>query len=41
MVNKILEDFVAATKPKWARITGIFNSRGGIQTTVAAQYKCD
>jgi 7-cyano-7-deazaguanine reductase len=41
VVNKILDDFVAAAKPKWAKITGIFNSRGGIQTTVVAQYKCE
>jgi 7-cyano-7-deazaguanine reductase len=40
-VNKMLEDFVAAAKPRWAKITGIFNSRGGIQTTVAAEYKCE
>jgi 7-cyano-7-deazaguanine reductase len=39
-VNRILEDFVAASKPRWAKITGIFNSRGGIQTTVEAKYKC-
>jgi 7-cyano-7-deazaguanine reductase len=40
-VNKILEDFVRAAKPRWAKVTGIFNSRGGIQTTVAAGYKCE
>jgi len=38
--NKILDDFVAAAKPKWAKVTAIFNARGGIQTTVEAQYKC-
>ncbi|HOU36397.1 MAG TPA: preQ(1) synthase, partial [Candidatus Omnitrophota bacterium] len=41
VTNKILEDFVAAAKPKRAKITGIFNSRGGIQTTVVAEYTCD
>lgn len=41
VVNKILEDFVDAAKPRWAKITGTFNSRGGIQTTVAAEYKCE
>jgi 7-cyano-7-deazaguanine reductase len=41
VVNKILEDFVVAAKPRWLKITGTFNSRGGIQTTVAAEYKCE
>jgi 7-cyano-7-deazaguanine reductase len=41
VVNKILEDFVKEAQPKWARITGIFNNRGGIQTTVMAEYKCE
>ena len=38
-VNKIIEDFVKACKPKWAYINGEFNTRGGIQTTVSAEYK--
>lgn len=38
-VNKFLEDFVRACKPRWARITGVFNPRGGITTTVSAEYK--
>ncbi len=38
-VNKILEDFTAACRPRWARITGEFNARGGIKTTVRAEYK--
>jgi len=37
--NRVLEDFVKACKPKWAYIRGIFNTRGGIQTTVSAEYK--
>lgn len=37
--NKILEDFVKASKPKWAKITGEFNPRGGIKTTVFVEYK--
>lgn len=39
LINKFLEDFVAACKPRWARITGEFNPRGGIKTTVAREYK--
>jgi 7-cyano-7-deazaguanine reductase len=41
VVNKILEDFVRAAKPRRVKITGIFNNRGGIQTTVAAEYICE
>jgi 7-cyano-7-deazaguanine reductase len=39
VVNKFLDDFVKATKPRWVEITGEFNARGGIKTTVCAEYK--
>ncbi len=39
VVNKILEDFVKACSPGYASITGEFNTRGGIKTTVRAEYK--
>lgn len=39
VTNKILEDFVKACKPRWAYIKGEFNTRGGIQTTVSAEYR--
>ena len=39
VVNKILEDFVRACRPKRVKVTGEFNIRGGIKTTVTAQYK--
>ncbi|MFH2138326.1 MAG: preQ(1) synthase [Candidatus Omnitrophota bacterium] len=39
VINKILEDFVKAACPKQAIITGVFNLRGGIKTTVSAEYK--
>jgi len=38
-VNKILDDFVSACNPRRVKITGIFNPRGGITTTVSAEYK--
>jgi len=38
VINRILEDFVKACKPRWAKITGIFNPRGGITTTVTREY---
>lgn len=37
-VNRILQDFVAACKPKWANIKGVFSPRGGIITTVEAEF---
>ena len=39
VVNKILEDVVAACQPRWAKVEGIVNPRGGIQTTVVSEYK--
>ncbi len=39
VVNKILDDFVKACAPKWAEVFGEFNARGGIKTTVSAEYK--
>jgi 7-cyano-7-deazaguanine reductase len=37
-VNRMLRDFVAATKPAWFRVTGEFTPRGGLTTTVVAQW---
>ena len=37
-VNRILRDFVAACKPKWAHLKGDFTPRGGISTSVEAEY---
>ena len=37
-VNRILNDFAAAVQPAWAVVTGQFNARGGIGTTVEARY---
>ena len=39
LINKMLEDFVNSVKPRWVKISGIFNSRGGITTAVSAEYK--
>ena len=38
VVNKMLDDAVKACKPRWMEITGEFNARGGIKTTVSAEY---
>ena len=39
VTNKILDDLVAALAPKKIIINGVFNARGGIQTTVSAEWK--
>jgi len=39
LTNKILEDFVRACQPRWAKIEVVMNPRGGIGTTVTAEYK--
>jgi 7-cyano-7-deazaguanine reductase len=39
VINRILDDFSKACKPKWAYIRGEFSVRGGIKTTVSAEYK--
>jgi len=38
LTNKLLDDFVESCKPRWAKIEVIMNPRGGIGTTVTAQY---
>lgn len=39
LANKVLDDFVAACHPRRANIEIVMNPRGGITTTVSAQYK--
>ena len=38
VVNRILDDLVAALKPKSMEVIGDFTSRGGIDTTVRAAF---
>jgi len=38
VTNKILDDLVAATSPRYMRLTAIFNVRGGIYTTVVVDH---
>jgi 7-cyano-7-deazaguanine reductase len=37
-VNRILKDFVSASKPVRAVVTGEFNVRGGMKSTIEASY---
>jgi 7-cyano-7-deazaguanine reductase len=38
VVNKVLDDCVKACKPRSMEVRGVFNPRGGIQTTAMASY---
>ena len=38
-VNRILDDCIKICNPKWMRVTGEFNSRGGISFAPTAEYK--
>jgi 7-cyano-7-deazaguanine reductase len=39
VVNKVLEDFVEACRPRQVAVVGDFNIRGGIKTVVRASYQ--
>jgi 7-cyano-7-deazaguanine reductase len=39
VVNRLLDDFVAACRPVRCRVVGAFTPRGGITTTVTAVYE--
>lgn len=38
VVNRVLADLVAATRPRRMAVRGVFTPRGGIQTTVEARF---
>lgn len=38
VINRFTEDFVKAVSPKWVKVSGTFNPRGGITTTVSREY---
>ncbi|MBF0217986.1 MAG: NADPH-dependent 7-cyano-7-deazaguanine reductase QueF [Gammaproteobacteria bacterium] len=39
VTNQMLHDFVAACTPRFMRVTGRFNVRGGIYTTVVVEHR--
>ncbi len=39
VVNRVLDDLVAACRPRWMEVLGEFNVRGGMATTVRARYR--
>ena len=41
VVNRLLDDFVAACRPRRCRVVGAFTPRGGIRTTVTCEYRSE
>lgn len=41
MTNQILADLAAATEPRFMRLTGVWNVRGGIYTTVVVEHRAE
>ncbi|HEX6549066.1 MAG TPA: NADPH-dependent 7-cyano-7-deazaguanine reductase QueF, partial [Gammaproteobacteria bacterium] len=39
VTNRILDDLVKATRPRFMRVTAKFNVRGGIYTSVVAEHR--
>jgi 7-cyano-7-deazaguanine reductase len=38
VTNTVLDDLVAVVQPRWLKIEGAFNARGGMTETVTAKY---
>jgi 7-cyano-7-deazaguanine reductase len=41
VTNQILEDLIAATQPRFMRLSADFNVRGGIYTRVVAEHRAE
>lgn len=39
LVNKLMDDFVHACQPRWAKVEVVMSPRGGITTKVETEYK--
>ena len=39
VINNILDDLVKVSSPRWMEVIGVFNVRGGIRTTISANYE--
>ncbi|MDR3687957.1 MAG: preQ(1) synthase [Fimbriimonas sp.] len=37
VINRLLDDLSGSCQPRWMRVTGIFNVRGGISSIVVAE----
>ena len=38
VTNRILDDLVKVIEPKWMEVIGEFSIRGGVQSTITAEY---
>ena len=38
ITNKVLHDFIEACSPRWMKVIGNFNARGGLIINVTAEY---
>ncbi|MEH6503386.1 MAG: preQ(1) synthase [Cycloclasticus sp.] len=41
VTNQVLDDLVKACEPRFMRLSAEFNVRGGVYTTVVAEYKAE
>jgi 7-cyano-7-deazaguanine reductase len=41
VTNFILDDLVAVTQPRWMKLVAAFTPRGGISTSVTAEFKAE
>jgi len=39
VINRILDDMIAALDPRYIKITGAFTTRGGLHSTVVAEHR--
>lgn len=39
VTNRLLDELVAACSPRWMRVTGRFNVRGGIASVVVCEHR--
>ena len=39
VTNRIMDDLVSITRPRFMRLTAVFNVRGGIYTTVEVEHR--
>jgi 7-cyano-7-deazaguanine reductase len=39
VINRMMDDFINAVRPRSVTMTGVFNPRGGITTTVSREYR--
>jgi 7-cyano-7-deazaguanine reductase len=39
VINRILDEFVAASQPRWAEVVGDFNVRGNLKCVITAEHQ--